>query len=162
MRPLPDLLSVDDLPGEDFVERLRQSIDVAYKIYVSEIARGGLTFRGERVSCQYRPETLGKHFAFWHMMQEGKIEDERTIDTARMARVRWISWVIEAADSANADVRIVPQIRDGEKSWVLWLFQHDYAVILRERTGYYLLKTAFPVKSHYRQTLEKQWSRRTP
>jgi hypothetical protein len=44
---------------------------------------------------------------------------------------------------------------------VLWLDEDDYAVILWERNGYYLLKTAFLVKPHKRQEFERDWKKYT-
>jgi len=44
-----------------------------------------------------RPETHGKHDAFWHMMQQGSgghSEADRTPDPDRCRRVEWISWGI--------------------------------------------------------------------
>jgi hypothetical protein len=44
---------------------------------------------------------------------------------------------------------------------VLWLYEGDYAVILWERNGYYLLKTAFLVKLHKRQEFDRDWKKYT-
>jgi hypothetical protein len=106
-----------------------------------------------------RPETFGKGFAFWHMMQEGQIEDERTIDPERCQRLLWIAWVIANADR-DPRIRVFPQQKRGsEQPWALWLFDSDYVVILWERNGYYLLRTAFVVQNHKRNELERDWQR---
>jgi hypothetical protein len=95
------------------------------------------------------------------MMQEGPIEDDRTIDPERCERLLWLGWVIENAAS-DARIRFFKQSpRGNETSWVLWLFEQDYAVILWERNGYYLLKTAFMVKPHKRQEFERDWKKYT-
>ncbi len=77
MSDLPDLVEVDDCPGKDFVARWKVYLDKVYAIYLQEVAHGRLSFKGLKVSCRYQPETFGKHYAFWHMMQEGVIEDDR-------------------------------------------------------------------------------------
>lgn len=136
---------------EEFIEGL-------YGLYIKTIVRAELTFRDLPVRCQFRPETFGKHFAFWHMMQEGRVEDDRTIDPERCRRLLWISWVIRNAD-VDDRIRVFPQAdRGSDKSWVLWLHGEDYAVILHERNGYFLLKTAFMVKPHKANEFERDWS----
>jgi hypothetical protein len=142
----PDLIEVDDFPGDDYASRWKVYLEDIYQRYLRSVAMGRLVFRGKWVKCQFRPETHGKHYAFWHMMQEGsggRSEDERTIDPERCRRVDWIAWVIANAETCPG-IRVFQQAqRWGETSWVLWLYADDYAVILWERKDYYLLKTAF-------------------
>lgn len=156
MNPLPDFVEVDDFPGADFSERWKCYLDELYRLYLESVAHGALTFRGLRVSCQYRPETYGRHYAFWHMMQEGLIEDDRNIDLQRCRRIRWISWVIREADSDDR-IRVFPQLRKNNDSWVLWLHEEHYAVILAPRKNHYLLKTAFVVKPHKANEFLRLW-----
>jgi hypothetical protein len=70
----------------------------------------------------------------------------------------WVSWVILNADKDPA-IRVFRQTpRHGEKTWALWLVEQNYVVILAERSGYYLLKTAFLVtKEHKREELDRDW-----
>ena len=157
----PDLVEVDDFAGADFGNRLKFYLEDIYQRYLRSVAKGGLTFRGKRVNCQFRPETHGKHFAFWHMMQEGsggRSEDDRTIDPERYRRVDWIAWVIANAGT-HPGIRVFQQAtRWGETSWALWLYEYDYAVILWERKDYYLLKTAFyPIYKRKKEELERDW-----
>ncbi len=65
--------------------------------------------------------------------------------------------MIQGEDS-EPGVRAFPQVRGREKSWVLWLHEHDYAVILWERNGTFLLKTSFTVKAHKRKEFERDWN----
>jgi hypothetical protein len=160
---LPKFVELNDCAGDDTVSRLKVYIEVLYGVYLKTVAFGKLTFRDLSVKCQFRPETNGKHYAFWHMMQEGKIEDDRTIDLERCRRMRWISWVIKNADN-DSKIRVFPQAarsttRGAEQPWALWLYEHDYVVILWERNGYYLLKTAFTVKPHKHNELERDWEK---
>jgi hypothetical protein len=157
MNGLPPFLEVEDYDGLDYAERWNKYIEGVYRIYRSTIAFGNLSFRKLRVFCQFRPETFGKHYAFWHMMQEGPVEEKRTPDLERCRRVAWIGWVIKNAGE-DALVRVFPQNRGSEKSWVLWLHEKQYAVILWERKDYYLLKTAFLVKPHKSNEFERDWN----
>lgn len=157
----PPFVEVGDFPGADYASRWKVYEEDIYQRYLRTVAKGGLTFQGKPVNCQHKPETHGKHFAFWHMMQEGsggRSEDERTIDLERCRRVDWIAWVIANA-GAHPGIRVFQQAsRWGETSWVLWLYEHDYAVILWERKGYYLLKTAFhPMWRRKREEFERDW-----
>ncbi|MCH8539457.1 MAG: hypothetical protein LAT58_01650 [Opitutales bacterium] len=161
MSELPDLFEFDSIEGNEFQERWDKYIEAVYKRFLKGVPSGKLSFRGQKISCQYRPETHGKHFAFWHMMQEsylGKSEDDRTPDFERCKRVDWISWGIQNVDNAE-EVRVFRQRPRGrEKPWAIWLYKRDYVIILWERNGYYLLKTAFPVRSGKRRELVRDWN----
>lgn len=159
---VPDFVEMDDsLPG-DYSVRFQEYLDRLYEVYKNEVAYGNLSFKGLKVQCQFRPETFGKHYAFWHMMQDGKpgskLEEDRNIDLERCRRVRWIAWCIRNAGD-NEQIRVFPQNkRSGNQPWVLWFYENEYAVILWERNGYYLLKTAFMATyNSTRRKLERDW-----
>ena len=161
MSDLPELVEMDSFDG-DYVDRFKSYMDALYEIYKTEVAYGRLRFKGEKVNCQFRPETNGKHYAFWHMMQEdgshSGSEEDRNIDLERCQRIHWIAWMIQKAET-DERIRVFPQtMRGGNRSWALWIPDEKYVVILWERNGYYLLKTAFVVQ--YKGTarnLERDW-----
>ncbi|BAK83999.1 hypothetical protein [Komagataeibacter medellinensis] len=111
------------------------------RVFITEIAQGGLTFRGDSVSCRRFPETANRWAAFWHLIQEGMIETERTPDLRRCERIRWVRWVIENAET-NPEINIWQNQRGNETNTLLW-FRTEYLVVLSHRNGYYLLKTAY-------------------
>lgn len=157
MNDLPQFIELNAAEGTDTVERWRVYLEVLYEVYQRTLARGQLTFQGCRVGCRRIPESKNKHFAFWHLIQEGFPEEDRTPDLDRCRRLLWVSWVIQNAEG-NPLIRVFRQTpRHGEKTWALWLFNHAYAVILAERAGYYLLKTAFLVKAGKCGELERDW-----
>jgi hypothetical protein len=157
---LPPLIPFGQGEGNDSAERLANFIEALYGLYLKTVVKAALMFRGLPVKCQFRPETFGKHFAFWHMMQEGPVENNRTIDPKRCERLLWIPWLLNHCACGDARIRVFRQnARNGEISWVLWLYEQDYAVILWERNGYFLLKTAFLVKPHKRQEFERDWKK---
>ena len=163
MSQLPDFIEMEKSLGEDTVERWKVYLEVLFNVFERTLARAGLTFRGLNVGCRRFPEAREKHYGFWHLIQEGWPEDDRTPDLERCRRLLWVAWVIQNAGHDPA-IRVFPQTRrHGEKTWALWLFEHDYAVILAERSGYYLLKTAFLVtKDHKREELERDWRASQP
>lgn len=111
------------------------------RIFVAEIARGNLTFRGNKVNCRRLPETAGRWASFWHLVQEGKVEDDRTPDLRRCERIRWVSWAIKNADS-DKDIDVWENTRGTETNVLLWV-REEYLVVLGARQDYWLLRTAY-------------------
>lgn len=132
---------------ESYVEDL-------YRIYCDEIVNANLTFQGRRISCQYRPESNGKHFGFWHVVSDGKVEEERIPDMRRCECIRWIPWIIRNA--SDKKVSCWENQRGTNTHVVLWLEEHDFCVILSKRYDYFLLKTAYTVAGHRKKTFLKE------
>lgn len=138
--------------------------DALYEIYLSSVVRSGLRFQGHPVKAQYRPETRDKGFSFWHLISEApdnknRDEDDRIPDLDRCARIRWVAWCIENAE--NADFSWWENQRGRDTHVVIWAEQHDFAIVLAKRDTkdgprYYLLKTAYCLKSHRRATFAKE------
>lgn len=112
-----------------------------HRIFLAEIVGGGLLFRGGRISCRRLPETAGRWASFWHLVQEGRVEDDRTPDLHRCERIRWVPWVIRNA-AAHPEIDEWRNRRGTEANTLLW-FREEYLVILTARQGYWLLKTAY-------------------
>lgn len=112
-----------------------------YRIFLNEIARGGLNFRSWPIRCRRIPEAQGRWASFWHLVQEGRIEDERTPDLRRCERIRWVRWVVENA-TAHAEIDEWQNSRGTETNTLLW-YREEYLVILAQRRDYWLLKTAY-------------------
>lgn len=119
-----------------------------YAIFLAEIAQGGLIFRGERVSCRRLPETEGKWASFWHLIQEGKVEDDRLPDLRRCERLRWVKYVIENWNG-DPDIQWWENTRRSEINVLLW-YREEYLVILSKRDGYWLLKSAYETSQPHR------------
>lgn len=112
-----------------------------HRIFVEEIAGGGLQFNGQRVGCRRHPEAAGRWASFWHLVQEGRVEDDRTPDLRRCERIRWVRWVIENA-ATHAEIDEWQNTRGTEVNTLLW-FREEYLVVLAQRQGYWLLRTAY-------------------
>ena len=144
---LPDLVRFHG-DWERYVEEL-------YEIYMKEVVNGGLKFGGLPVRCRRHPEARGKGFGFWHVIQEGRVEEERLPDLRRCERIRWIPWIIRYA---GRDSRITwwEERRGSNTDVLLWLEEEDYLVILAKRRGYMLLKTAYcTTRPHKKRGLRK-------
>jgi len=150
---LPPLVKLTDF-GNDWEVYLEE----LYQIYLDEVVNAGLTFRGSPLRVQFRPMTHSKAFGFWHLISEGEDEEERKPDLRRCERVPWISWVIRNAES-NPDILWWENRRGSSTHIVLWLKEEKFAVILAERGGYYLLKSAYSVAPKREQTFEREWQR---
>jgi hypothetical protein len=129
--------------------------DAIYNVFLAEIARARLSFRGERVACRRMPESRNRWAAFWHLIQEGRIEDDRTPDLRRCERIRWVRFVIEQAD-AFAGIQWWENQRGPDSNTLLWL-NEEYLVILGRRPDYWLLRSAYCTdKPHRARSLRKE------
>lgn len=126
-----------------------------YQIFTEQLARGKLVFRGWKVSCRRLPEALGKWASFWHLIQEGKVEEDRLPDLRRCERLAWIAYVIENWSTDNS-IDAWENQRGSEVNVLLW-YQEEYLVILARRDGYWLLKSAYCTeKSHRIASLRRE------
>jgi hypothetical protein len=112
-----------------------------HRLFISEIARGQIQFRGVPVNCRRLPETAGRWASFWHLVQEGRVEDDRTPDLRRCERIRWVRWMIENAP-IHAEIDEWQNTRGTEVNTLLW-YREEYLVVMAQRKGFWLLKTAY-------------------
>ena len=112
-----------------------------YRVFIEDIAQAGLQFHGQAVSCRRQPVTAGRWAAFWHLVQEGRSEEERTPDLRRCERLRWIRWIIENA-GIHPEIDEWQNRRKREINTLLW-YREEYLVVLSQRRDYWLLKTAY-------------------
>lgn len=136
--------------------------DQIYEAFLESFVRKGITFRGLQVKAQFRPETHGKGFSFWHVISEApnrdnRDENERTPDLRRCERIRWIGWVIGQAAIGTEEFSWWENQRGGETRVVIWAEAWDFAVVLAKRRDYFVLKTAYAgLRSHRIGTFRKE------
>lgn len=134
--------------------------DRVYEAFLDSFVRVEVRFRGVRVKAQYRPETRGKGFSFWHVISEApdrnnRNEEDRVPDLRRCERIRWIAWAIENASNGTEGFSWWENRRWGDQRVVIWAERWDFAVVLAKRRDYYVLKTAFyGLKPHRRRAFE--------
>ena len=141
----PDLLLLEDFNGD-----WNTYVDGLYRIFMTEIARGGLRFRNRIVNCRRQKETFGRWASFWHLTQRGPVEEDRLPDLRRCERIRWVRWTIENAPTCP-HIDEWQNRRGGETSALLW-YREEYLVVLAERKKHWLLKTAYRTDPSHRGT----------
>jgi hypothetical protein len=122
-------------------------VESLYSVYVQDIVNGNLTFKGLKISCQYRPATQDKHFGFWHVVSEGETEEDRIPDIRRCERIGWIAYLIAQVES-NDHISWWENKRGGDTHVVIWHEAENFVVILAKRKDYYLLKSAYCAQTH--------------
>ena len=133
-------------------------LEELYRIYLAEIVNGKLTLNDLPIRAQFRPMTHDRGFGFWHLISTGDAEEERVPNLRRCERVRWISWVIRNVKT-NDDILWWENRRGSNTHVVLWFRAEKFAVILAKRKDYYLLKSAYPVRSEREKSFKKECKR---
>ena len=134
--------------------------DQVYQVFLDSFVMARVMFQGLPVKAKYRQETHGKGYSFWHTISEApdpknRNEEDRIPDLRRCERIRWIAWVIDNAE--NDGFVWWENRRKGEAHVVIWNREHDFAVVLAKRSGYYLLKTAYSdIRSHTKRKFEAE------
>jgi hypothetical protein len=117
-------------------------------------------FRGKPVSVPWRPGNAsdGKSGTFWHLVSEGKEENDRTPDFRRCERLQWIRCLIDSADDTNrVNVWFDTTRGASDQRWKLTPIDYSYLVVLGDRGKYATLITAFCIeREHQREKLSNE------
>ena len=146
---LPQLIALSDCDGD-----WSRYLETVYARFCNDLVYNHAYFRRCRVSVRKIPESQGKGYGFWHCISEGEQEDDRIPDLERCKRIGWIRAIIEQADLVD-EIDCWPNQRGMENCWLLW-FRGEYLVVLAERNGYYLLKTAYQTGRRRSEKLQKE------
>jgi len=150
---LPSLIELSDYGGRwDAYE------SAVYQTFRHDFIDSQPTFQGKNVGTRIHPKHKNKEYAFWHLIQEGNIEEERTPDLRRCERIGWIRAIIEHVN--DPDVKVWDNTRGKDHRTLLWLEELDFLVILGwRRQGYWMLITAYPTdRNHTRRKLLKEYN----
>lgn len=153
-----------ELPGLIYFEDFAGDWD-SFINFIYEIFKNDLIDNPPQIEKPFRlkkyPIFDGKESAFWHLVSEGQVEDNRTPNIRRCERISWIKPLIEKKESKYLRVwRNQRKTKKGiEKRIVISKADFDYVVILTKRKNYYMLCTAYPVeRSHQRRKLAKEYN----
>lgn len=141
---LPELVLLNDYSGdwESYLEAL-------YKCYCDEFRdRDEVSIQGKRIGLRKHPQSYNKDYTFWHLIQEGSVEDDRTPDFRRCERIRWPMAVIKNSDSDQ--VKVWRNKRGNRERICLFVEGARYLVVLDDRGDYVLPLTAYPVSKEHR------------
>ena len=148
---LPDLVTLKQYGGD-----WNRYVEVLYRFFCKDFVNSRPTLDSRPVNHKRLPLSDGKVATFWHIISEGRTEDDRVPDLRRCERIRWPRPTIESTDAD--EVKCWTNRRRGETRIVLWLEKQDYVVILADRRHYVLLWTAYYVdRNHTRRKLRKEY-----
>jgi len=148
---LPPLLLLEAYNGnwDDY-------LDALYSIFKKDFVIKQPQFESFRVGIKRHPLTKGKETTFWHLVSEGRVEDDRLPDLRRCERIRWVRAIIEHSD--DSAIKVWRNKKSRDKRICLWLDNQEYLVILAERKRYVILWTAYLVpQAHYKKKLQKEY-----
>ena len=148
---LPKLITLSDYGG-----KWPAYLDAIYEVFYNNFVRSKPNYPGKRFALKRLPITLNKEATFWHLIQEGNVEEDRTPDLRRCERIGWPRPIIEAIQSDK--VQVWRNIRGKNERIVIATKDFSYVVILDDREDYVLLWTAYCVEhEHRRRKLEREF-----
>lgn len=130
-------------------------IEAVYTAFRRDFIDSQPKFRGGWVRCRRDPLFDQKEAGFWHCVQEGADEDQRTPDIRRCERVGWIRKLIEM--DGNTEIDSWQTGKRGDLRQYLWM-DEAYLVVLGSRgNGRWQLITAFCTdRQHTVKKLQKE------
>ena len=137
---LPNIITLDEFGGD-----WEKYINSVYQVFERDFVESKPLFRGREIRLKYSRSPFDKEPTFWHIIQSGDTEDERTPDFRRCERVPWIRAIIEHEQEPK--IKVWPQERNNETRVALWFEEEEYIVILAKRGKFWVLWTAFLITS---------------
>ena len=148
---LPPLVLLSDHSGD--WEKYLQAV---YTFFEQDFVKSRPSFQGVSLQLKRHPVIQGKEATFWHLISEGKTEEDRTPDLRRCERIRWPRPFIE--NDKEPLMKMWSNTRYGEERICLWLEEVEYLVVLAKRSGYILLWTAYTTSQpHQKRKLQKEY-----
>ncbi len=154
---LPEIISISDYGGD-----WNKYLKVIYRIFKRDFFKSQPKFEKKNVCVLVKPITDGKECGFWHLISEGKIEENRTPDLRRCERINWPKPIIINCNKPEVLIWEVTSKRKGhkDKRVCIWLEKFNYITILGQRNKYFLLLTTYLTdRNHTRRKLKKQYNK---
>ncbi len=151
MLKMPELIKLNDHGGNWDIY-----LNAIYNCFKNDFIDRELFFKGVKLGLKKHPKFKDKEATFWHLITEGKIENERIPDMRRCERIKWPRCVIE--NSEHDSIKIWKRKKNNDMRIYLCYGSWDYLVVLSDRKGYLLPWTAFVVKySHTKKKLKREY-----
>jgi hypothetical protein len=148
---LPDLILFESHDGD-----WERYLDALYACFREDFVDSQPVFRRQPLRLKRHPLSQGKEATFWHLISEGKNEEDRLPDFRRCERIRWPKPIIEHADEPV--IKVWETERREEKRICLWLESEEYLMVLAQRKGYLLPWTAFLVtRPHEKRKRQREY-----
>lgn len=147
---LPELILFESFHGD-----WNKYLDTLYDGFTTDFLGDRPKFCGVRMGLKKHPVEEGKEATFWHMIQQGDVERDRTPDMRRCERIRWPRAIID--NHKDSAVKVWRNKR-GNKSRILLLLEEErYLVVLADNKTYVLPWTAYLVeRDHQLAKLAKE------
>lgn len=147
---LPDIISLGDHGGD-----WDRYLEAVYACFRKDFREHVPEFRGRPVGVRYHPAYENKDYSFWHLIQEGQIEEDRTPDLRRCERIAWIRAIIENA--GDPAIKVWENERWGEGRVLLWM-DEEFLVVMGDRRSYWILLTAYTTdRQHRKDKLRREY-----
>ena len=138
---LPNLIEIAEYNGN-----WDKYLDAIYQIFRHDFINDQPIFRGCVVNA-LKPEIIqGKEATFWHIIEEGEIEEDRNPDFERCKRIRWPRSIIEKG-VVDPVLQLWETSRGRDHRILIRLIftDNDYMVVLVRHRGNIYLLTAYLV-----------------
>jgi len=149
---LPELILLENYSGS-----WRRYEDEVYSRFYRDFIESRPMFQGMPVKVT-KQLVRGKERNFWHLIQEGRVEENRIPDLRRCERISWIRAIIQHSDDSrikNWSKKIRRKIRH-----LLWFEEAEYLVVLEKRANCWILWTAYCTsREHTKRRLRKEYYR---
>lgn len=135
---LPELVTLNQFGGD-----WDAYLDALHSMFLADFVGDKFRYDGKRVGLKRHPIEHGKEATFWHMIQSGDVEAERTPDFRRCERIRWPKAIM--CNASDQNVLVWRNKRGSNNRICLMLERERYLVVLADRGEYVLPWTAYPV-----------------
>ncbi len=146
---MPKLILLEDFNGDTEIY-----LNEVFSVFKKDFMNNDLKCNGIKVFYIHQPEYKGKPFSFWHLVSEGKIEDQRNTDLRRCEKIGWPRVIIEnPKDESIKTWKTDRRNKKGkiQKRLCLCFGEWEYLVVLTIRKNFFVLCTAYPVSTNRRR-----------
>jgi hypothetical protein len=136
-------------------------LDAVYGVFCLCFIGTNLTFNGKRVGLKRHPVEKGKEATFWHLISDGKIEEDRVPDMRRCERIGWPRAIID--NCGDRCLKTWSELVNGKNQRIhIFCEEAEYLFVLADRGEYVLPWTAFTVeRPHQQRRLLERWKTAT-
>lgn len=153
MLELPKLICLNNCNGD-----WDKYLETLYSCFKKDFIDSKPKFNGINISLKKHPMLNGKEATFWHIISEGKKEEEKRPEMKRCERIGWSKPIIE--NYTDKSIKYWENKRKGEERICLCFGNWEYLVVLSKRKGYILIWTAYPIiYNHAKGKLKKEYEK---